>query len=121
MEADTTAVTKQLYGYRENEVFSTSVGLLGKYECTHLKCCEIVCYMEYQHIQVHEKTILYEISCKPWEVVGADIFSIKNRILLCIVDYYNKFPIVKKPEALLTDDLIGTAKIVFGELDLQRK
>ena len=47
---------------------------------------------DYQQTQPHEKTILYELPCTPWEVVGADIFSLNNNILLYIVDYYNKFP-----------------------------
>ena len=39
-------------------------------------------YMEYMQIQLHENTIPYKIPCKPWEVIGADIFFIKNNILL---------------------------------------
>ena len=58
---------------------------------------------------------------KPWEVVGADIFSVKNNILLCIVYYYSKFPVVKKTDGLLADDLLKVAKIVLHSLDFQRK
>ena len=57
----------------------------------------------------------------PWEVVGADIFSTKNNILLHIVDYYRKFPVVKKTNDLLVVDLIRTAKIVFVEYGLPKK
>ena len=58
---------------------------------------------------------------KPCKVVGADIFFIKNNTLLCIVDCYKKFPVVKKIVGLLADDLIRVAKIVFAEFGLQRK
>ena len=44
--------------------------------------------------------ILYDMPCKPWEVVGADIFSVKNNMLLCVVDYYTKLPIIKKAGGL---------------------
>ena len=29
--------------------------------------------LEYQQTQPNEKTIPYEVPCKPWEVVGTDI------------------------------------------------
>ena len=50
---------------------------------------------------------------KPWEVVGPDIFSIKNNMLLSIVDYDSKFFIVKNIDGFSADDLIKAAKIVF--------
>ena len=43
---------------------------------------------------------------KSWEVAGAVIFTIKNNTLLSIVDYYNKFPVVKKTDGLSADSLI---------------
>ena len=70
--------------------------------------------LEYQHTQPLEKTIQYKVPCKLWKVVGADIFSIKNKTLLCIVDYYSKFPLVRKAGSLTADDLVKAAKIVFG-------
>ena len=60
----------------------------GEYECGYqntIKQCAT--FLEYQQSQAHKKTIPYDIPCKPWEVVGADIFSINNNTLLCIVDY----------------------------------
>ena len=71
--------------------------------------------LEYQETQPHKKTILYEIAFKPWEVVGADIFSIIIHMLLCTVNYYIKFPIVKKADGLSTNKLIRAANIVFAE------
>ena len=60
-------------------------------EVKHCATC-----LEYQKTQPQEKTTSYEVLAKPWEVVGADIFMIKNEIMLCIVDYYSKFLVVKK-------------------------
>ena len=59
--------------------------------------------------------------CKPWAVVGADIFSINNNRLLCIVDYYSKFPIVEKADGFSADDLIRAAEIVLAEFGLPKK
>ena len=50
---------------------------------------------------------------KPWEVICVDIFTIKNSTVLCIVDYYSKFPIVKNADGLLADHLIRSVEIVF--------
>ena len=35
-------------------------------------------YIDYQQTEQLEKTMLYELLCKPWKLVGADIFSVNN-------------------------------------------
>ena len=57
-----------------------------------------VCYMPGKSAETwpQEKTILYEVPCKLWKVVGANIYFVKNKRLLCIVHYYSMFPIVRK-------------------------
>ena len=52
--------------------------------------------LEYQNMQPQEKTPFYDVPAKPWEVVGTNIFMITNENLLCIVDYYSKFLVIKK-------------------------
>ena len=64
---------------------------------------------------------MYGILSKPYEVVGADIFSMNSNTLLYIVDYYRKFPIMKKADGLSADDLIRAAKVVFTEFELPKK
>ena len=44
-----------------------------------------------------------------------------NITLLCVVDYYSKFPIVKKISVLSPDDLRHTSKLIFAELGLPKK
>ena len=75
--------------------------------------------LEYQHTQPQERALHYEISCKLWEVIGADIFIMNNKTLLCIADYY-KFPIVKKVGSLSTHDLVQMAKLIFTEYGLPK-
>ena len=36
---------------------------------------------------------------QPREVVGSDIFFVKNKIFLCNVDYYTMFSTVKKKQS----------------------
>ena len=62
-------------------------------------------YLEYQNTKLQEKTMPYKVSAKS-EVIGADIFMITNENLLGNVDYYRKFPVVKKVERLSAEDLI---------------
>ena len=42
--------------------------------------------MEYQQMQLHKKTIPYEMPYEPWVAVDVDIFTTKNNTLLFIVD-----------------------------------
>ena len=77
--------------------------------------------MEYQQTQLHEKITPYKLPYKPREVVGADIFTIKNNTLLCIADYYSQFHIVKKADGLSVGNLIKAVKTVFAEFRLPKK
>ena len=64
--------------------------------------------MFYKQMQTQERLFLYELPCWPWEVVSAGIFM--------IVDYYGKFPVVKKVDRLAADD-----KMIFAEYGLPKK
>ena len=67
------------------------------------------------------KSIVYKIPCRLWEVAGADIFMINGEILLCIVDYHSKFPIVKKVNSLSADDLVRMTNLILAESGLPEK
>ena len=56
---------------------------------------------EYQQTQPQENAFLYEVPCKTWELVGDDMFFVKNKTLLYIVDHYCTFFIVKKELTVL--------------------
>ena len=87
---------QQPYGYREVRLLA-GVSILDKYKYRHQsteKQCAIC--MECQQTQPCQKEIPYEMPHKPWEVFDANIFAVKNNTLLCIIDYYSKFPVVKR-------------------------
>ena len=51
-------------------------------------------------------------------MVNASILMVNNKTLLCIVDYYSKFLIVRKVGSLAADNLVLMAKMVFAEYGL---
>ena len=56
------------------------------YGCFHRGYSETLCHMFGIPTQPQERALHYQVQCKPWEVVGADIFMVNNKTLLCIVD-----------------------------------
>ena len=60
----------------------------------------------------------YHIDPKRWLSL---IYSLLKYTLLCIADYFSKFPLVKKTDGLLADNLIIVVKIVFAEFGLPSK
>ena len=77
--------------------------------------------LECWNMQVQEKTVHNKVLTKLWEVVDTDIFKASNETLLCIVDYYSKFPLVKKVESISAEDLIWATKVVLAEFGLPRR
>ena len=68
-----------------------------------------------------EKKLPHEVPAILWEVVGADVFMVNNETLLFIVDYYSKFPVVKKVESMLVEDLTWVTKVIFAKFSLPEK
>ena len=53
-------------------------------------------------------------------MVGTDIFIVNNDTLLCIVDYYSKFMVVKKVESMSYEEVILATKVIFAEFGLHK-
>ena len=70
-------------------------------------------------MQPMKKIIHHEIPGKPWEVVVVE--CVPYTINICIVDYHNKFTVIKKTENLPADSLILPCKIIFPENGLSKK
>ena len=47
--------------------------------------------------------------------MGTNIFSIKNNLFLCIVNYHSKFPVVERAEDVSVEHLLRSHKIVFTD------
>ena len=74
----------------------------------------------YQNKQPHVKATPYIVLVRPWEVVGTDALIINNKCLLCIVDYYSIFAVIKKMESLSAKELIWAGRVVFAEFGLPK-
>ena len=67
------------------------------------------------------KIIPHEVRNKPWETVAADILTLNNSHIFCIVDHHNQIPIVKRTEGQSAELLIRFCKTVFSEYGLPNK
>ena len=76
--------------------------------------------MEFTLMQFENTVIPHKISGKPWEIIGANIFTLNSSYFLYSVDYCSKFPIVKRAEDLLAEQLI-TCRIVLAEFGVPCK
>ena len=68
-----------------------------------------------QQMESKEKIIHHDISLRPWEVLGVDIFHLNNKYYLCIIDYHSKFLVIRRMEGLSTESLITAIKVIFAE------
>ena len=68
-----------------------------------------------------EENIPHKLPGKLWKTVGTDIFTLNSNNYICILDYHNRFPIVKLVEKLSVDDQIQCCQIVFAEYGLPRR
>ena len=66
------------------------------------------------------KIIHHNIPGKPWEEIGADIFTLNNKYYLSIVDYHSKFPIVKRAENTSAERLILECKLIHSTLPITK-
>ena len=79
----------------------------------HVKNCSTC--LEFQQMQLKEKTIHHDIPMRPWDVIGTDMFQLNNKNYICIIDYHSKFPVVKRMGCLSAESLIAAVKIIFVE------
>ena len=69
-----------------------------------------------QKRQAHEPLMQHELPTRPWQIVGTDLFAIREDTYLLICDYYSKFPFVYRIEGKVTSDrIISKISEVFAE------
>ena len=80
---------KQILKWLYSNHMGIRISILVKYECKYREYCQELYNMHRlpADTNVGKKTILHELPSKLWEIVSADIFSINDNTLLCIVDY----------------------------------
>jgi hypothetical protein len=58
--------------------------------------------------------ILHEVPSRPWQKVGADIFSLYGKDYLLVVDYYSKYPEVNLLSGKTAPSVIVHIKSIFS-------
>ena len=56
-----------------------------------------------------------EIPSRPWKTLSADLFYFQQSWFLRVVDYYSKFPLLKKLHNLTTRAVVNEMKMLFAE------
>ena len=58
----------------------------------------------------------HELPTRPWQIVGTDLFVIREDTYLLICDYYSKFPFIYRIEGNVSSDaIISKMSEVFAE------
>ena len=65
--------------------------------------------------QVKEVIRSHDVPKGPWIKLGVDLFEYNRKHYLLIVDYFSKFPIIRKLHGLSTGQVIGELKGIFSE------
>ena len=55
----------------------------------HISKCDIC--SSYQSHQAREPLISHEVADRPWQKIGADVFTLDGTDYLCVVDYYSSY------------------------------
>ena len=72
--------------------------------------------IKYSKSQRNEPLQSHPTPVVPWHMVATDLFETKNSKYLLIVDYYSKFPVLRKLSSTTSRVLIQEMKAVFTEL-----
>ena len=75
----------------------------------------------HQNLNVKEPLPPHDVPQKPWHTLGSDMFHWNNTNYLLVVDYYSKFPVVKKLTSIQSSAVIAHLKSVFGEHGIPSK
>ena len=72
-------------------------------------------FQELQKSQSAESLMPLEIPVRPWQIVATDIFNLNWHNYLRIVDYYSKYPFIRKSREFSNKEVIDIIKQIFAE------
>ena len=70
---------------------------------------------EPQKSQSAEFLMPHEIPVRPWQIVATDFFNLNKHNYLLIVDYYSKYPFIRKLREFSRKEVIDIIKQIFAE------
>ena len=71
--------------------------------------------------QVKEPLLPHDVPPRAWHTIGSDLFHKDHKDFLIVVDYYSKFPIVKKLSNTSSKAIITHLKAIFSEYGVPEK
>ena len=74
----------------------------------------VIC-QEPQKAQCAESLKPHEISVRPWQIIATDLFQFGRSCNILVVDYYSKYPLVRKLKDFSSQEIIDLNKQIFGE------
>jgi len=85
-----------------------------------VQCCGTC--QEYHRSQPAETLITSELPTRPWQILGTDLFQYGTDRYLIIVDYYSKFPFLRKMSISYTvQPVVNATKLLFSEHGIPEK
>ena len=62
-----------------------------------------------------------EIPVRPWQIMATDIFNFNRHNYHVIVDYYPKYPFIRKLREFSSQEVINLTKRIFAELEVSER
>ena len=85
-----------------------------------VKACDVC--QTFQNSQTREPLLPHEIPTRAWQVVGTDLFYFNGSEYLLVVDYYSKFPFMRKlPKNPTSQSVVACLKAIFSEQGIPEK
>ena len=81
-------------------------------------CCEQC--LQYQNKQQSERVIPHEIPLVPWTKVGTDIFCLKSKSYLIVVDYTSNFFDISQLPDKLSSTVVTHTKRIFSKFGIPK-
>ena len=79
--------------------------------------CTVSCQI-HSRSQQKESAIPVEVSRRPWQKLGMDLFFQDSHWYVIIAAYYSKYPWIKKLEAISSKEVIYALKVCFSEFGI---
>ena len=80
----------------------------------------VIC-QEQQKAQCAESLKPHEISIRPWQIVAAVLFQFGRSHYMLLVDYYSKYPLVRKLKDFSSKEIINLTKKIFREQGIPKR
>ena len=71
--------------------------------------------------QSKEPLLPHDVPPRAWHTLGSDIFYKNNSSYLLVVDYYSKFPVIKKLSSTTANAVVNQFKAIFSEHGIPEK